>query len=127
VGAAPRCPTLVSWGWSSTVWPPGIGEPRPPPPFPPGVRASPPAVRGPPFLYLFPLADATTTGETLFGVITVGAWPKAFGAADANTPAAVPAFTNARRLIFSAMVLLARMVERPVVSHRRGVRGEGGR
>src|SRR5215470_7236953 len=98
---------------------PAIRESRTSSPFTMRVKASSTAVRGPPFLYLFPLADDTTTGETLFGVITVGAWPKAFGAAVASTPAAVPAFTNARRLIFSAMVLL-KMIERPVVSHRRG-------
>jgi hypothetical protein len=37
-----------------------------------------------------PFDDATTTGLTLFGIITVGAWPKTVrDTAAAATPAAV--------------------------------------
>jgi hypothetical protein len=50
---------------------------------------------------VLPLPDATTTGLTLFGVITVGACPKSvFGTAAAATPAAVVVWTNSRRLSF---------------------------
>src|SRR3990172_9392103 len=61
-------------------------------------KASATQVRGPPFRYWFPLADATTTGFTLLGVRTVGPWALAGEAPAASTPAAAPAFTNSLRL-----------------------------
>src|SRR3954470_22634820 len=51
----------------------------------------------PPFLNLLPLFDATTTGLTLFGVIIVGAWPKAVAGRAAT---AAVAWTNWRRFSF---------------------------
>src|ERR1044071_3536012 len=56
-------------------------------------KASSTAVRGPPFLCLFPLAEAMTTGLTVFGAITVGPWanprpaPAAPPRLDDRTPA----------------------------------------
>ena len=65
----------------------------------------------PPFLKTAPLFDAMTTGLTLFGVITVGAWPEpaegspnnVFGIAAAATVAAVVARTKSRRFSFLVM------------------------
>src|SRR5262245_28433674 len=69
------------------------------------------AVTSPPFLNLLPLAEAITTGFTLFFVIIVGLgvglgvgpgvvlWPSAGAAAAAATPAVVVT-TNSRREIF---------------------------
>jgi len=45
------------------------------------------------------LADATTNGFTLFGVITVGACPNTLFWAAAATATAAPVCTNYRRLI----------------------------
>src|SRR5438034_9726452 len=67
------------------------------------AKASSTADRGPPFLYLSPLAEAITTGFTVLGASTVGAWAKPGRALAAATPAAVPAFTNSRRLILCAI------------------------
>src|SRR5262245_55791646 len=59
----------------------------------------------PPFLYRLPLFDATTTGLTLLGVMTVGACAKSgFAAAAAATPAAAEVWTNSRRLSLRAIV-----------------------
>jgi hypothetical protein len=59
----------------------------------------------PPFLNLWPLLDATTSGLTLLGVITVGAWAKSgFAAAAAATPAAAVVCTNSRRFSFRPIV-----------------------
>src|SRR5712692_1574582 len=63
------------------------------------AKASSTAVRGPPFLYLLPLAEAMTTGFTVLGATTVGPWAKPGRAPAATIPAAVPALTNSRRLI----------------------------
>src|SRR3954468_8937466 len=58
-------------------------------------------VFAPPFLNLWPLLEATTTGLTLFGVIMVGPCPKtAVGTAAAAAPAAAVVWTNSRRFIF---------------------------
>src|SRR5438128_10021680 len=58
----------------------------------------------PPFLNLLPFDDAITTGLTLFGVITVGAWPNSGLDADAAaTPAAVVVFTKSRRFSFRSI------------------------
>ena len=62
------------------------------------AKASSTAVRGPPFLYLLPLAEAITIAFTAPGTSSVGPWPKAGGAPAATTPAAAPALTNSRRL-----------------------------
>src|SRR4029079_5660638 len=58
-------------------------------------------VCGPPFLNVLPLLDEMTTGFTLFGVITGGAWPNSvFGTAAAAAAAAVVVWTNSRRFSF---------------------------
>ena len=44
-------------------------------------------VEGPPFLKRLPLADEITSGLTLFGVITVGAWPNSAAGCIAPSPA----------------------------------------
>src|SRR5207247_1992424 len=61
-------------------------------------------VRLPPFVNLLPFADEMTTGLTLFGVITVGAWPNSdlgVAAATPATPAVVR--TKSRRFSFFMM------------------------
>src|SRR4051812_16966044 len=60
------------------------------------------AVLSPPFLNLFPLAEAMTTGCTLFLIIVGPCAPNAGAAAAAATPAGVVT-TNSRREILSAM------------------------
>src|SRR6185436_20216040 len=55
------------------------------------------AVRVPPFLYLLPFDDEMTAGLTLLRIIMVGA--RSNRGAAAASPAAVPLFTNSRRLI----------------------------
>src|SRR3954464_15779919 len=58
-------------------------------------------VLDPPFLNLWPLLEATTTGLTLFGVITVGDWRnRVLGIAAAAAPAAAVVWTNWRRFNF---------------------------
>ena len=59
-------------------------------------------VLSPPFLKLWPLPEAITTGLTRFLVIIVGACPKAGPAAAAASPA-VLVTTNSRREIPSDM------------------------
>src|SRR5581483_3227224 len=54
----------------------------------------------PPFLYLLPLLDETTTGFTLLGVIIVGPWAKRVFGVAAATPAAAVVCTNSRRFSF---------------------------
>src|SRR4029077_14424408 len=68
------------------------------------MRTKPPptAGRGPPFLKRLPFAEDTTTGFTVFGVITVGPWAIALAAVAARLTLA-PAFTKSRRLTFWLM------------------------
>src|SRR5262245_43808455 len=54
-------------------------------------------VLAPPFLYLLPFDEEMTAGFTLLRIIMVGA--RSSPGAAAASPAAVPAFTNSRRLI----------------------------
>src|SRR5262245_4319914 len=82
-------------------------------PFTMRSKASATAVRGPPFLNRLPLAEETTTGLTLFGVITVGPWAIAL-AAVAAMPAPAPAFTKSRRL---NLWLMAPSVRRASLDH----------
>src|SRR5437667_12774240 len=67
-------------------------------------------VAGPPFLYWLPLADATTAGLTVLGVITVGPWPNSLRGAAAAMPATAVVRTKSRRFSFfmtsSDLVLL---------------------
>ena len=71
-------------------------------------KASSTHVRGPPFLYLNPLAEEMTTGLT--DVRTAGPWPKAgpVPAPAARRPA-VPVFTKSRRLTLWGIGLLSMM------------------
>src|SRR5262245_46044070 len=51
----------------------------------------------PPFLYWFPLAEATTTGRDVLPVDTAGAWAVA-GPAASTPPAAALVLTKSRRV-----------------------------
>src|SRR5258708_25017826 len=69
-------------------------------------KASSTHVRGPPFLYLNPLAEEMTTGFT--EVMTAGPWPKAGAVpAPAARRPAVPVFMKSRRLTLCGIALLS--------------------
>ena len=70
------------------------------------LKASSTQVRGPPFLYWWPFAEAITTGGVARRACTAGASARATPAAVETTVAAAPAFTKSRRVIFSVMALL---------------------
>ncbi len=107
----PPNPTLVSVGSSSQRLTPAMRASRTSDPPVIMVKAFATPVMSPPFLYTFPLLEATTTGVTVFFTIIVGAW--AGGGAwaatalteAAATTAAAPDSTNSRRFTFFAMRL----------------------
>src|SRR5260370_36480911 len=77
-------------------------------------KASSTHVRGPPFLYLNPLAEEMTTGFT--EAMTAGPWPKAGAVpAPAARRPAVPDFMKSRRLTLSGIALLS-MTNGPTAS-----------
>src|SRR5687768_12738451 len=70
-------------------------------------NASSTPVRGPPFLNLFPLAEAMTTGREA-EVLTAGAWPNAGAAVATAIP--VPARTKSRRVILPLVFMTAMLL-----------------
>jgi len=72
-------------------------------------------VTGPPFLKRLPLADETTTGFTVRGAITAGAWPKTTCGEVAATAAAAPVLTNSRRFTLGLMAHLSETCRIPLL------------
>src|SRR5512139_1183016 len=86
-------------------------------------HASSTQVRGPPLRNSWPLPEEMTTGGVARRTSTVGAWPNAAAGTAAATVAAVPAFTNSRRLRFS--LILAFLRQRRILLHALRSEAEG--
>ena len=102
---SPPYPTYISVGSSSTMLTPAISDSSTSSPFAIRCQASSTELRGPLFLYSWPLAEEITTGGVALRTSTLGPWPNAAAGTLAATDAAVPAFTNSRRLSLSLISL----------------------
>src|SRR4051812_3800666 len=81
----PPYPTLSSSGSSSTMFTPAMSaSSTSAPSCVISVNAFWTQVMSPPFLNLFPFADAITTGLAVLELVTVGAWPKSARGVTAN-------------------------------------------
>src|SRR4030095_2884400 len=108
----PPQPSLVSSGSNSTILTPAISASSTSSPLTIFAKAISTPVLSPPFLNLLPLAEAITMGRLLPGVIMLGAWPNARGAAAAARPTAVPVLTNSRRFTLGDMDTPSNAVQR---------------